>query len=151
MATKPAPSTPGKVASYPPRDANGRIATLANMIGGVIFGAVICMIVLVIVDLLFTLAGVGQFGWVSGWLIGILPVWMFIEDFRGWKSVGTVRYGVALIAGALGLASGVALSSHLTSLRPAFNGAISVTVAALIYAVLWFFGIRALASRLGER
>ncbi len=153
MAAKPAPtpaSTPGgRVASYPPRDANGRVGTLANMAGGVIFGIVICMIVLVVIDGLFTLLGVGKFGTISGWLAGILPVWMFIEDYRAWKGV-PARVAVALIAAALGLIGGIALSSTLGALRPAFNGGISVTVACLVYAVLWFFGIRYLASRLGE-
>jgi hypothetical protein len=143
------PAPANRIASYPPRDGNGRVGTLANMVGGVIFGIVICMIVLVVIDGLFTLMGVGKFGTISGWLAGILPVWMFIEDFRAWKGV-PARIAVALIAGALGLIAGIALSSTLTSLRPAFDGSISVAVTCLIYAVLWFFGIRYLASRFGE-
>jgi hypothetical protein len=146
----PTPASTNRIASYPPRDGNGRIATLTNMLGGVIFGIVICVIVLFVIDGLFTLMGVGRFGTISGWLAGILPVWMFIEDFRAWKGV-PARIGVALVAGALALVAGVALSSRLESLRPAFNGSISVLLTCLIYAVLWFFGIRYLASRLGER
>jgi hypothetical protein len=151
MAPKPqpAPAPAGRIASYPPRDANGRVGTLPNILGGVVFGIVICMIVLVVIDGLFTLLGVGKFGTISGWLAGILPVWMFIEDFRAWKGVPG-RIAVALAAGVLGLIAGIALSGTLTGLRPAFDGGISVAVACLIYAVIWFFGIRYLASRLGE-
>jgi hypothetical protein len=153
MPPKPVPPTPapaGRIASYPPRDANGRVGTLANIVGGVIFGIVLCMIVLVLIDGLFTILGVGKFGTISGWLAGILPVWLFIEDFRAWKGVPG-RLAVLLAGGALGLIAGIAVSSVLTGLRPAFNGGISVTVACLVYAVLWFFGIRYLANRLGER
>jgi hypothetical protein len=150
VTQKPAPTAANRIASYPPRDPDGRIGTLINIVGGVIFGIVICMIVLIVIDALFTLIGVGKFGTISGWLAGILPVWMFVEEFRAWKGV-PARIGVALVGGALALGAGIALSSKLESLRPAFNGSISVTVACLIYAVLWFFGIRYLANRLGER
>jgi hypothetical protein len=143
------PTPANRIASYPPRDAEGRIATFGDMIGGVIFGIVICFILLVAIDGLFTLLGAGRFGGVSGWLIGILPVWMFIEDFRAWRGV-PARIAVMLIAGALGLLVGVVISAHLTHMRPGFAGSISVTVTCLIYAVLWYFGIRYLANRLGE-
>jgi uncharacterized protein YacL len=140
---------PGRVASFPPRDDRGRIAKLPEILGGAIFGVVLSMIVLVVIDGLFALLGVGKFGSISGWLAGIITVWMFIEEFRAWKGVPG-RAAVALLGVIVGLGLGVLISSRLEALPAVFNGAISVTFAVVIYAVLWFFGIRYLADRFGE-
>jgi hypothetical protein len=146
----PTPATPAnRIASFPPRDAQGRIANLPEIVGGVLFGVVLCVIVLVVIDGAFSLLGIGKFGTISGWLAGILTIWMFVEEFRAWKGV-PARLAVALIAAAIGLILGVLLSSQLGSMPAVFNGSLSVTVAGLVYAVIWFFGIRYLASRFGE-
>jgi hypothetical protein len=78
-----------------------------------------------------------------------LAVWLFVEDFRAWKGV-RARAGVMLIAAALGFLAGGALNVAIGSLPRVYSGAISVTLAALVYAVVWYFGIRALAGRVGE-
>lgn len=140
---------PGRIASFPPRDPRGRIARLPEIIGGAMFGVVLTMIVLIVIDGLFTLLGVGKFGSISGWLAGIMTVWMFIEEFRAWKGVPG-RAVITLLGVIVGLGLGVLISSRLEALPAIFNGAISVTLSVLVYAVLWFFGIRYLSDRFGE-
>ena len=80
----------------------------------------------------------------------MLAVWMFVEDFRAWKGV-PARVGVTLIAIALAFLAGGALNIAIAAIPRVYSGAISVSVAAVVYAVVWFFGIRAIAGRVGER
>jgi hypothetical protein len=143
------PTTANRIASYPPRDADGRVATLPDLLGGVVFGIVLGTIVLVAIDGIFALLGVGKFGTISGWLAGILVVWLFVEEFRAWKGV-PARILVTVLAGVVALIIGAFLGTNLGTLPAVFAGAIAVAVAGFIYAVLWFFGVRYLASRFGE-
>lgn len=142
-------SQPANAAKFPRRDANGRVASIHEMLAGVGANAVLGTVLVVAIDGLATLVGSGRFGQISGWLAGILMVWLFVEDFRAWR-IGTGRIGVALLAGVIGLLAGAFLSVQLTALPNIFAGAIGVLVAGLIYAVLWFYGIRMLADRIGE-
>jgi hypothetical protein len=135
---------------FPRKDCDGRIVSLPELLGGVLFSIVLGVIALVAIDGIFTVLGVGEFGTVSGWLAGILTVWMFVEEFRAWKGV-PARIAPLVVAGAVGVLAGAALSARLIALPAVFAGSISVAVAGLIYAVIWYFGIRYLASRLGER
>lgn len=118
--------------------------------GGVLFAIVLGAIVLLAIDAIFSALGAGAFGHVSGWLTGILAVWLFVEEFRAWRGVPG-RIGVMILAGGIAFLAGSWVSGRLAYLLPVFAGTISVAVAALIYAVAWFFGIRWLASRVGER
>jgi hypothetical protein len=147
-SSKPEPPST-RSASFPRRDADGRIAQLPDMLGGVFFYMVVGTIVLVAIDGIVSLLNIGPFGHVSGWLAGILLVFMFVEDFRSWKGA-PLRIAVAFVGAALGVLAGSALGPHI-DLPAVFAGAISVAVAGLIYALVWFFGIRFVVSRLGER
>jgi hypothetical protein len=144
VATKvpAAPRTP----SFPPRDADGRIATVSEMLAGVAFTMIVGVILVVVIDGIITLLGAGSFGSFSGWIAGVLAVWMFVEDFRAWRAVAA-RTLVALFGIVLSIALGIALNVVVGALPRVFSGAISVTVAAVAYAVIWFFGIRFFADR----
>ncbi len=150
----PKPEPPSKpssarAANFPRRDADGRIAQLPDMLGGVFFYLVVGTIVLVAIDGLVSLFNIGRFGHVSGWLAGILLVFMFVEDFRSWKGA-PLRIAVAFVGAVLGILAGSALGGRI-DLPAVFAGAISVALAGVIYALVWFFGIRFVVSRLGER
>jgi len=142
-------ATPAGAPSFPPRDADGRVATGREMGAGVAFWLVLGAIAVVLIDGIFTLFGSGSFGGFSGWVAGILVVWMFVEDFRGWRAV-PARILVALVGMIVALALGVAANVTLSVLPPLAGGALGVTVASAAYAVLWFLGIRFVAGRLGE-
>jgi hypothetical protein len=136
--------------SFPPRDADGRIATVQSMLAGVGFAMVIGIVLVLAIDGVVTLIGRGSFGSFSGWIAGVLAVWMFVEDFRAWRGV-PARILVAIAGVVLAVAFGGALNVILQSLPEVFAGAISVTAAALLYAVIWFFGVRFFADRQPER
>jgi hypothetical protein len=135
---------------YPHRDADGRVVNATEMVISVITSVAIVTVLLIVVDGLASVAGRGSFGRISGWPAAILAVWLFIEDFRAWK-IGPARVGVALVAAALGALAGGLLASVLGALPPLFAGALGALLACLIYAMIWFFGVRLVAGRTTER
>ncbi len=135
---------------YPHRDADGRVVSATEMVISVITSVAIVTVLLIVVDGLASVAGRGSFGRISGWPAAILAVWLFIEDFRAWK-IGPARVGVALVAAALGALAGGLLASVLGALPPLFAGALGALLACLIYAMIWFFGVRLVAGRTTER
>lgn len=135
--------------AFPRRDGNGRVVSALELVGSAMAAVVIGVIVLVAIDGLFTLIGVGTFGKISGWLAGILMVFGYVEDFRAWKGVAG-RAFIAVMGVVIGVAVGSIVNGALTGLASVFAGAISVAIAGLIYAVVWFFGIRWSANRFGD-
>jgi hypothetical protein len=144
--TEPATSTQ----KYPHRDANGRVVSVTEMIVSVVTSVAIVTVLLIAVDGIASAAGRGSFGRISGWPAAILAVWLFIEDFRAWR-IGPARIGVALVAAALGALAGGLLASVLGALPTLFAGVFGALLACLIYAMVWFFGVRLVAERTTER
>jgi hypothetical protein len=146
------PSEPAKsgAAKYPHRDADGRVTSAKEMLVSVVTSVAIVTVLLIVVDGLASVAGRGSFGRISGWPAGILAAWTFIEDFRAWR-IGPARIGVALVAAALGALAGGLLASALGALPPLFAGVLGALLACLIYAMIWFFGVRLVAERTTER
>lgn len=136
--------------SFPRKDAAGRVISLAEMLAAALASTVIGLVILVGIDALFSLLHVGEFGSISGWLAGILMVFGLVEDFRAWKGV-TARIAVAAIGIVLGVVLGSLLNGAASGLPNVFSGALAVTVAGLVYTIVWFFGIRWCATRLGEK
>jgi hypothetical protein len=139
---------PGRGAG--PWSATGRDARLIDLLGQVIIGLVVGLIGLVVIDGIFALLGLGTFGHASGWIIAILPVWLFAEEFRAWPGV-VLRIGVAAFAALIGLALGSLVGGVIPALPPLGVGAVGAAVATLSYAMVWFFGVRWVAGRVGER
>jgi hypothetical protein len=135
---------------FPRRDADGRVATASDMAVGVVMSVAIATVLLIAVDGIATASGSGSFGHISGWPAAILAVWLFIEDFRAWR-IGPARIGVALVAAALGVLAGGLLTSLLDVIPLLFAGALGALLACLIYATIWFFGVRLVADRTTER
>ena len=149
MAAKPAREAPAKV-QFPKRDADGRVATFADMVAGVGVNLVLGLVILVVIDALSATVA-GRFGEISGWLAGILVVWLFVEDFRAWGQgnhrVGAGRWGVAAGGVLLGGLAGAALSGQLNAWPNLASGALGVLLATGLYAAIWFYGIRVIADR----
>lgn len=137
--------------TFPSRDAEGRVERLVELIASVVAGLVTGLVVLLVVDGLPALLGWGRFGDLSGWLAGILPVWLFVEEFRAWRSVPG-RAVLALFAGVMSLVIGVAAGqAAAAALPPLGSGAVGVAVSAVVYGALWYAGIRWLADRSVQR
>lgn len=139
----------GRVGTFPRRDDDGRVATVGGLFAGALFALLLGALALLVIDGLFTLAGSGRFGDTSGWLAGILAVWLYVEDFRAWRGVRG-RAGILLVAMAIAGSAGYVMADAMTDVPALLSGAVGVTVAVLAYAPLWFLGIRWLATRVGD-
>mgnify|MGYP001362139424 CR=1 FL=1 len=133
---------------FPRRDAEGRISHLPDLIGTAFGGLVIGLLVLVVLDWGFALIGLGSFGGANGWLALILPAWLFVEEFRAWGR-GPARVVAAAVAAAVGLTLGLAVAGFVRALPALWAGVTGAGVAVLAYALVWFIGVRWLASRTG--
>lgn len=138
-------------ASWPRRDAEGRIREFMEFMAFVLLSLVIGVVMLLVIDGVLALLSFGVFGGISGWICGLLAAFVFVEDFRAWRSSEPVwaRWTTFAVAALLGLVVSMGLLSLLPVWwMPLFNGALAVTVGCLFYVTLWYFGIRVLT---GER
>jgi hypothetical protein len=133
---------------FPRRDADGRIVNLADLLGVTLAGLVVGVLALILFDLALALIGARQFGRANGWLAVILPVWLFVEEFRAWPS-GPARIVAAFVATAVGVTAGLLAAGLARAVPPLWSGAFAAAVFALVYAVIWMFGVRWLARRAG--
>ncbi|MBX7269511.1 hypothetical protein KIF24_28195 [Micromonospora sp. Llam7] len=132
--------------AFPRRDAEGRIRTLGDLVGIGLAGVVIGLLVLVLFDGAFAWFGAGDFGQANGWLAVILPAWLFWEDFRAWE-FGAPRVVAALVAVAMAVVSGMLLAGVAAGLPPLLSGVLAATAFTVVYALVWFPGVRWLADR----
>lgn len=121
---------------------------LPDLLGITLAGLVIGVLALVVFDWAFTLVGLGSFGRANGWLAVILPVWVFVEEFRAWGP-GPARVAAALVAATAGVVAGLLAAGAAAALPPLGTGAVAATMFALAYAMIWFFGVRWVARRTG--
>ncbi len=133
---------------FPQRDGDGRIVRLSHLLGVSLAGVVVGVLALVVFDWGFATVGAGRFGHANGWLAVILPAWLFLDDFRAW-GYGVARVVAALHAGALGVAAGLRAAATASGLAALWSGAFAAAVFAVLYAVVWFVGVRWLSRRAG--
>jgi hypothetical protein len=91
-----------------------------------------------------------RFGRSSGWLALVLPCWLFVEEFRAWRGVPG-RVGVAALAALVALPMGLSAAFAVNYLPALLSGGVGAAVTILAYLTMWFFGIRWLARRTGDR
>lgn len=136
-----------RTTSFPRRDDHGRVDRLSDLLGVTLAGLVVGLLALVLLDVVFTLVGLGRFGRTSGWLVVILPAWLFVEEFRAWAT-GPARVAAALVGVAVGIAAGLLAAGAAAPLAPLWTGALAGAVFALSYALIWFLGVRWLDRRM---
>ena len=130
---------------FPRRDAQGRVAEFPQLLVATLGGTVLGWVLLAAVDGVLALIGVGSFGSASGWLAAILPALLLFDDFRAWREY-PVRYLIGLAGLVVALGLGL-LAAGLVHGWPAIaSGAVGALVAAAIYTLIWYFGIRWLGS-----
>jgi hypothetical protein len=135
-----------KSSSFPRRDEHGRVVGLVDLLALTLAGLVTGFVVLLVIDGTGALVGWGEFGHASGWLLLILPAWLFIiEELRAWRGIRG-RLVVAVSGGLVGMALGL-LVAGVTPGPPLVSSGVGAVVAALAYAMYWFHGIRWLARR----
>ncbi len=141
MAGQPGGRDTGTRPTFPRRDPDGRVERFGDLLVALVAGFVATFALVAIVDVLFAAFGLGGFGLASGWLAAVLPVWLYVEDFRAWRGVRG-RIGVLCVTVAISVAAGFAVGATVADLRPLFGGAIAAGTALVVYAPFWFFGIR---------
>ena len=87
---------------YPRRDADGRFATIVDLLGVVVAGLIVGVVIMLAFEVAVALLQLADFGHASGWLAGILPVWVFVGyggAFYSWQNAEK-RHPVADVEGA---------------------------------------------------
>jgi hypothetical protein len=126
------------------------VKNLPELLGAALGATVLGFLALLVVDGLFAVVGHGRFGQLSGWLAGILPFWLFLEEGRNSPATrGKVPLVLVCAVLALVLGSGAAALAAAANVPPIGSGAIGVAVGAVTYSLLWYVGIRWLADREG--
>jgi uncharacterized PurR-regulated membrane protein YhhQ (DUF165 family) len=141
--------TDTKSARRPRRDPNGRLATFGDLLGVALAGLVTGVVLLLIFEAILSLTRISEFGDTSGWLAVILPVWLFVEEFRA-EGYGAPRVVVAILAGGFGVAGGVTVAGLAAAEFPALvSGLAGAAACTVVYCVVWFYGLRWLSHRAG--
>ena len=135
--------------AVPRRDANGRVLRLTELIGVSVAYLVLNAVGLALIDGLVVVLSNQEFGSSSGWLVVILPGLLFFDDFRAWRAY-RLRYLVAIVSGVVAIGLGLVASGLLSDVPAMVSGGVGAVVAVLVYAPLWFLGIRWLAGDRAE-
>jgi hypothetical protein len=131
----------------PRRDADGRLATIGDLLGIAFAGLVSGFVVLLVFEAIMSLVRLSTFGSASGWFALILPAWLFAEEFRaaGW---GAYRIVVAALGAGFGLAVGLTLAGWAADqFPPLVSGALGAAALTVVYCLVWFYGLRWLSHR----
>jgi uncharacterized PurR-regulated membrane protein YhhQ (DUF165 family) len=141
--------TDAKSERRPRRDANGRLATIGDLVGTCLAGLVTGIVLVLILEAVLSVTRISPFGATSGWLAVILPVWLFTEEFRAEK-FGAPRVVVAVLAAGFAVATGVSVAGLAAADFPRLvSGFAGAAVFAVVYCVVWFYGLRWLSHRAG--
>jgi hypothetical protein len=133
----------------PRRDADGRLVTVGDLLGVAFAGLVTGVVVLLVFEGIMALAQAFDFGSSSGWLALILPVWLFVEEFRA-AGYGAYRIVVAALAAGFGVAVGMTLAGLAAeTFPPLVSGAAGALGLTVVYCLVWFYGLRWLSHRAG--
>jgi hypothetical protein len=128
------------------KDRSGRALSLPQLASVALVGTAIGLVVVAVIDGITALIGFDTFGQASGWLAVILPALIFIDDFRAWRG-HTVRYLVALVGAAVAAAVGLVIAGLVPG-WPLLTGTIGSICAVVVYAPMWFLGVRWLSGEL---
>ena len=94
-------------------------------------------------------SGSSEFGATSGWLAIILPVWLFVEEFRA-EGFDASRVVVALLAAGFGVVAGLTLAGLAANQFPTLvSGLVGAAAFTVVYCLVWFYGLRWLSHRVG--
>jgi hypothetical protein len=133
----------------PRRDADGRLATVGDLVGVALAGLVCGIVVLLVFEAIMSLTRFSEFGSTSGWLAIILPVWLFTEEFRV-AGHGAYRIVVAALGAGFGAAVGMTLAGLVApEFATLVSGAVGAAGLTVVYCVVWFYGLRWLSHRAG--
>lgn len=120
--------------------ASKRLTRLADLIGQALAGLVISIVGVLVVDGIFALLGVGEFGDLSGWLALVFPILIFVQQFSLAKG-DRGRWAVAIVGALVAAALGLIAAGAFPNLPAIAAGAIGALVATVVYALMWHMGL----------
>ncbi|GIF15056.1 hypothetical protein [Actinoplanes teichomyceticus] len=127
----------------------GPVATVGDLLGAAFAGLVVGIAVVLVLEGILALTGIADFGRTNGWLIVILPVWLFVEQFRA-AGYGADRVIVALLGIGFGTALGMTVAGLLAPYTPPLvSGGAGAVTGTVVYCFVWFYGLRWLRRRSG--
>jgi uncharacterized PurR-regulated membrane protein YhhQ (DUF165 family) len=133
----------------PRRAPNGRLATFGDLVGVMLAGLLTGIVLVLLLEVILSVTGVSHFGRTNGWLAVILPVWLFVEEFRA-EGFGAYRIVVAIVAAGFGVVTGLTLAGYAALGVPQMvSGFVGATAFSLVYCLIWFYGLRWLSHRAG--
>jgi len=133
----------------PRRDADGRLTTIADLLGVALGGLVLGFVVLLVFEGIMSLVRLSDFGSASGWLTLILPLWLFTEEFRA-AAYGAYRVVVAVLGAGFGVAVGMSIAGvAANTFPPLVSGTAGAAAFTVVYSLIWFYGLRWLSHRAG--
>ncbi|GAA2510631.1 hypothetical protein [Pilimelia columellifera] len=135
-------------ARFPRRDEHRRIVALTDLTALLLAAVVAGAAVLIVLDLAFQALGGARFGQESGWLAVVAPLMIIVEEFRTWS--GWARVPVALLAATVAFLASLVVVALADGLPPLASGALGAAAFALVYAPLWFHGVRLAAGPVAE-
>ncbi|MEV0901410.1 hypothetical protein [Actinoplanes sp. NPDC049802] len=131
------------------KDATGRLATIGDLLGSAFAGLAAGAAVLLVFEAVMALTGLGEFGESNGWLVLILPIWLFVEEFRA-EGFGAHRIMVSGLAGGFGVAVGMTVAGAVSGVVPPLvSGGAGALTGTVVYCLVWFYGLRWLSHRSG--
>jgi hypothetical protein len=141
------------VQTIPRRDGDGRVLRLPEFVGVALGYTVVNGVGLAVIDAVVALLGSGfggsgqasTIGRSPGWLMLILPGLLFFDDLRAWRGHG-VRFLVAIVAAVVAIGVGLIVAGLVRGLPPILSGGLGALVAVLLYAPIWFLGVRYLTG-----
>lgn len=138
---KASPEQPARTLTFPRRDRAGRVISVLELTTAGLLGVLVALVALAVIDGVTALLGLGDFGGASGWLTVILPALVFFDDIRAWAG-HAVRFLVAIVGAAVGIALGLVVASQASIWPPIVSGALGAAVAVLFYCPIWYVGVR---------
>ena len=133
----------------PRRDADGRLATIGDLLGVALASLVGGVVVLLLFEGFMSLTRLSDFGDTSGWLALVLPVWLFTEEFRA-AGYGGHRVIAAILGAVFGVVVGMTLAGLVSGPLPTLvSGAVGAAGLTVVYCLVWFYGLRWLSHRSG--
>ncbi len=137
-------------ARRPRRDPSGRLASAGDLIGTALAGLVAGVVVLLVIEALLSVTRIAVFGGGSGWIVLVLPLWLFTEEFRA-QGRGGDRILVAVLGAGFGLAAGLLVAGLAATVFPALiSGMVGAGIFTVGYCLVWFYGLQWLGHRAGQ-
>jgi hypothetical protein len=127
----------------------GPVAGIGDLLGAAFAGLVVGIAVVLVLEAILALTGMSKFGETNGWMIVILPIWLFAEQFRA-ESFGADRVIVALLGIGFAAAAGLTVSGLIAPYTPTLvSGGVGALTGTVVYCFVWFYGLRWLRQRSG--